>query len=113
MWQYNLSKSEFEELAETIKSNLSDFRKGASEYQYPIDIALFFSEFWRQKYDGSKAPSIKTILDSLEISESNHKMVYEIAKKGAKRLGLKWINIGVNDLKFRTILSQGGIPLNF
>ncbi len=113
LWQYNLSKSEFEELAETIKSNFSDFRKGASEYQYPIDVALYFSEFWRQQYDGTKAPSIKTILDSLEISESNHKMVYEIAKKGAKRLGLKWINIGVNDLKFRTILSQGGIPLNF
>jgi hypothetical protein len=113
LWQYNLSKFEFETLKETLKSSLFNFKKNASDYLYPIDVTLYFSEFWRQQYDGTKKPSIKTIVASLQIEESKHNLIYDIAKEGAKKLGLSWINIGVNDLKFRTILSQGGIPLNF
>ncbi len=113
LWQYNLSKEEFKELTNVIVSNLSDFRKGAKEYLYPMDVTLYFSEFWRQQYDGSRKISKELITESLDIEESKKKMLFEIASEGAKRLNLKWINVRVYDLKLRTILSQGGIPLNF
>jgi hypothetical protein len=113
IWQYNLSGEDLVNLKAHINKTFKDYSFDLEKYPYPIDITMYFAEYWRQKYDGSKNPSIKTIVESLQIEESKHKTVYEIAKKGAERLGLKWINIGVNDLKFRTLLSQGGIPLNF
>ena len=97
LWQYNLSKNDLDQLKIQLAISINNFKGDADSYSYPVDVALYFAEYWRQMYDGGK-PSIKMILDSLGADELKHKLVYEIAIKGAERLQLKWINIGVNDL---------------
>ncbi|MRI62728.1 hypothetical protein EDM00_01765 [Ornithobacterium rhinotracheale] len=78
----------------------------------PRDAAVYFSEWWKRSYDGG-APSKDAIFESIGgniLYNLDSKKFFNIAKKGAEMLGVKWLK-KQNVLYFRTLLLQGGLPL--
>ena len=108
LWQYKLSEEAYQEL----KNAIADSKIRSIDQRA---ITLYFAEWWKNEYDGG-APSIQDIYDSLYsgIAELYRNCtpdeLYQHAKQGATRLGIKWIQIN-NVLKLRTILLQGGLPI--
>jgi hypothetical protein len=106
LWQHPLSDIEFNSLVETLKfSNELNLD--------PRDATLFYAEWWRRNYNGGK-PSKEFIFKSIGGNiqfNLDAQRFYKIAKKGAEMLGINWIS-KQNTLYFRTLLLQGGLPLN-
>ena len=106
LWKHPLSDIEFKSLVETLKiSNELNLD--------PRDATLFYAEWWRRKYNGGK-PSKEFIFKSIGGNiqfNLDAQRFYKIAKKGAEMLGINWIS-KQNTLYFRTLLLQGGLPLN-
>jgi len=104
LWKYMLNNEDFEKLQ-------NEFRF-TSFYKDPRDATLYYAEWWKKNYNGG-TPSKQEIFDSLSGSVKynlNQKQFYNLAKKGARMLGIKWIT-KQNTLYFRTLLLQGGLPL--
>ena len=106
LWKHPLSDIEFKSLLETLKfSNELNLD--------PRDATLFYAEWWRRNYNGGK-PSKEFIFKSIGGNiqfNLDAQRFYKIAKKGAEMLGINWIS-KQNTLYFRTLLLQGGLPLN-
>lgn len=106
LWRHPLSNQEFNSLVETLKySNELNLD--------PRDATLFYAEWWKRNYNGgkpSKEAIFKSIDGNIQFNLDAHQF-YKTAKKGAKMLGIKWIS-KQNTLYFRTLLLQGGLPLN-
>lgn len=106
IWRCNLSLEERESLKAEIHN--SSF--------YSIDerdAAIYYAEWWRTQYSGdtpSKLAVFNSLGDGLSVSMNAEKF-YQLARKGAKRLGVKWIR-RQHTLYFRSLLLQGGLPLN-
>ena len=106
LWKYQLTDFEFEQLKITflIAQRISEID--------PKDCTLYFAEWWKRNYKGGK-PSKENIFDSIGRKTTyafSHKEFYNRAKTGAEMLGIKWIK-KQNTLFFRTLLLQGGLPL--
>ena len=106
LWKYQITDFEFEQLKITflIAQRISEVD--------PKDCTLYFAEWWKRNYKGGK-PSKENIFDSIGRKTTyafSHKEFYNRAKTGAEMLGIKWIK-KQNTLFFRTLLLQGGLPL--
>lgn len=105
LWRYMLDSEDYESLLgqlRVIEPNKLD----------PRDAALYYSEWWKRNYDGGK-PSKEDVFDTLQGSVKDYYNAddfFNLAKKGAHILGIKWIR-KQNTLYFRTLLLQGGLPL--
>lgn len=106
LWKLQLSDEEFNQLK--VSFSLYDQPTRIS----PIDCALYFSEWWKRCYSGGK-PSKEIIFQSLGSSIAkilDYQEFYKKAKTGAEMLGVKWLK-KQNVLFFRTLLLQGGLPI--
>lgn len=106
LWKYNLTDIEFENLKYSFR-----FIDRVSQLN-PKDCALYYAEWWKRHYNGGK-PSKELIFDSLNINSRyfNAYDFYDSAKKGGDILNFDWIR-NRNTLYFKTLLLQGGLPLN-
>ena len=105
LWKYMLSNEDFEILR-------TELRYLETSRIDPRIATLYYAEWWNKKYDGG-AVSKKRIFNSIGGNSSrylDHKVFYNLAKIGARMLGVKWISKH-NTLYFRTLLLQGGLPL--
>lgn len=105
LWNYNLTDLEFKELQKELNEisihNIDE-----------RDATLYFAEWWNRIYNGG-FPNKHDIFNSLGRTESRSftaDFLYDSAKRGAQRLGIKWIQ-KQNTLYFKTLLLQGGIPI--
>jgi len=104
LWKYNLSESDFQQLRKVL---LETKRLEAID---PRDVTLYYAEWWKRCYNGG-FPSKKDVYDSLQNDQYfNEESFYQVAKKGANLLGIRWIK-NQNTLYFKTLLLQGGIPI--
>ncbi len=106
LWRFPLLDNEFDSLTETIKYS-NEFNLD------PRDATLYYAEWWRRNYNGGK-PSKESIFESITGNIQfilDAQRFYKLARKGAEMLGIKWIT-KQNTLYFRTLLLQGGLPLN-
>ncbi len=103
LWKYNLSDEEYDEL----KQHLSTITEQELD---PRDITLYFAEWWKNEYNGG-FPTKQEIYNSVNPSCCGQDDFYKYAKKGAVLFGIKWIQRH-NKLYFRTLLMQGGLPIN-
>ena len=105
LWKYSLNQTEIEELQRTLKySTRSNIN--------PKDIALYYAHWWKNFYNGG-IPSKLEIRNSVGgniVHEFTEEEFYQLARKGAQALGIKWIK-KQNTLYFKTLLLQGGLPL--
>lgn len=106
LWKYHLTDLEFSELKSCIEqTSFNDLD--------PRDATLYFGEWWKRNYKGGK-PKKSEVFNSLGLPKNNiltEETFYDQAKKGAEIMGIKWIR-RQNTLKFRTLLLQGGLPIN-
>lgn len=106
IWKYNISDFEFEQLKQKFK-----IVQRASELD-PRSCAVYFAEWWKRNYCGGY-PSIEYIYNSIGSDKLcfDVEEFYDLAKKGGNLLNYKWIKIQ-NTLYLKTLLLQGGLPLN-
>lgn len=106
LWKYNLTDFEFENLKSSFR-----FIDRPSQLN-PKDCALYYAEWWKRSYNGGK-PSKELVFDSLNIDSGyfDAEDFYTSAKKGGDILNFGWIR-NRNTLYFKTLLLQGGLPLN-
>ena len=106
LWKYSLSKQDFE----LLKNHLRNVKYHEID---PRDFTLYFAEWWKNNYEGGY-PSKVSVFDSIGqliyCGNMNPESFFEIAKRGAKMLGVKWIK-NQNTLYFKSMLLQGGLPL--
>jgi hypothetical protein len=103
LWKYNLSDEEYDEL----KAHLSQIDTNDFD---PQDITLFYAEWWKNEYHGG-LPTKMDVYNSLKSCNLYFDDFYKFAKRGAVLFGIKWIQ-RENRLYFRTLLMQGGLPIN-
>jgi len=103
LWKYNLSDEEYNEL----KTHLSEIDENEFDQ---LDIALYYAEWWKNEYNGG-LPTKIAVYNSIFNCNLSFDEFYKYAKRGAVRLGIKWIQ-RENKLYFRTLLLQGGLPIN-
>lgn len=106
LWKFQLSDDEFRQLKTSF--SLCENKKKIN----PVDSALYFAEWWKRCYNGGK-PSKEIIFQSL--GSTVEKIIdcedfFKKAKTGAEILGVKWLK-KQNVLFFRTLLLQGGLPI--
>lgn len=106
IWKYNISDFEFEQLKQKFK-----IVQRASELD-PRSCAVYFAEWWKRNYCGGY-PSVEYIYNSIGSDKLcfDVEEFYDLAKKGGNLLNYKWIKIQ-NTLYLKTLLLQGGLPLN-
>jgi len=105
LWQYQLSEQEFFQL----KKLLTEARSISNID--PRDCTLYYAEWWKRYYSGG-SPSKKQVFASVSNMQLfGEEEFYESAKKGATMLGIRWLR-NQNTLYFKTLLLQGGIPIN-
>lgn len=103
LWKYDLSDDEYAEL----KNHISHITEKDFD---PRDITLFYAEWWKNEYNGG-FPSKIDVYNAISNCNLPCDDFYKYAKKGAILLGIKWIQ-RENRLYFRTLLLQGGLPIN-
>jgi hypothetical protein len=112
LWKLKTKDNEYQELKKELKSafllgRYSDLAREA---------ALFYAEWWRRDYSGG-TPSKKKITSALEFTTSEielyHEKLFKLAKSGAKQLHIEPLQGAQNELTFRTLLLQGGIPMKY
>lgn len=102
LWKYELSETDFMHLKVHLQK--------LTAYEIdPRDVALYFAEWWKNVYDGG-TPSIQAVYNSLQPLIIDRNYFYNRAKRGVRLLGVKWMQ-NSNKLYFRTLLSQGGLPI--
>lgn len=103
LWKYDLSDDQFLQL----KEHLSNINPNEVD---PCDITLYYAEYWKNIYNGGH-PTKEDVYQSLGKCALSSEDFYKSAKEGAVLLGIRWIQ-RENTLYFRTLLMQGGLPLN-
>jgi len=105
LWQYQLSEHEFL----VLKKMLTEARSIANVD--PRDCTLYYAEWWKRYYSGGY-PSKRQVFASItNMQLFGEEEFYDSAKKGATMLGVRWLR-NQNTLYFKTLLLQGGIPIN-
>lgn len=106
IWKYNISDFEFEQLKQKFK-----IVERVSELD-PRSCAVYFAEWWKRNYNGGY-PSKEEVYNSIGANKFCFSVeeFYDLAKKGGNLLNYKWIKIR-NTLYLKTLLLQGGLPLN-
>lgn len=105
LWQYDLSDLEFQQLKKSLIETRSLYSIDAR------DCTLYYAEWWKRYYNGG-FPSKREVFNSIASNQFfNEEDFYQYSKRGANLLGIKWIK-NQNTLYFKTLLLQGGIPIN-
>lgn len=85
-----------------FSSNLND---------YKAEAAIMFAEWWKNHYTGN-TPSKADVMDFIGLPEYATKDIYDAAKAFLSMYNIPLIRQKYT-LYFRTLLYQGGLPLNF
>lgn len=106
LWQYDLSYEEYQKLKNYLH-NLPRFDKTYDAR----DLTLFYAEWWKNEYS-TGSPSKELVFQSIGRNRiGDAEIFFKHAVLGAQRLGIRWLS-QINTLYFRTLLLQGGVPIN-
>lgn len=104
LWRYHIDTTLFHNLQKHLKSTQ---RLIAID---PRDCALYYAAWWKCCYNGG-SPSKREVFRSIANGHAfDEETFYQYAKRGATLLGIRWIR-NQNTLYFRTLLLQGGLPV--
>ena len=105
IWKMKISDEEYQNLKEVlILAHKSDCLMS-----YSREAAIYYAEWWRREYAGG-IPSKENVASGLDIYDAEE--LYKSAKRALCELKFKFIS-GNRIEYFRTMLSQGGIPINY
>lgn len=106
LWRFRLSDSEYESLKQTIRDHTTELNR------YGIEAALCYAEWWRRDYKGN-IPSKEDVAVSIGIYSGYAESLYMAARSALQRNGYTFIHSQKGTEYFRTLLNQGGLPVNY
>lgn len=106
LWQFRLTDSEYDELKQTLRNHTHEL------YRYGIEAALCYAEWWRRDYKGN-IPSKEDVAVSIGIYRGYAENLYLAARNALKKNGYSFIHSLKGTEYFRTLLNQGGLPVNY
>lgn len=107
IWKLRITESEYTELKETLRSAIIN----NEIISFQMEATLYYAEWWRREYNGG-SPSTESLIYNLGFKSSYSEEFYIAAKSGAKQLKIDFINRRGRNYYFRTMLLQGGLPIN-
>jgi len=105
IWKMKISDEEFQALKNAL---VLAYDEGLL-MEYNREAAIYYAEWWRREYIGG-IPSKEDVANGLGICDSE--TLYKSARSALRELKFKFIS-GNRIEYFRTMLSQGGIPVNY
>lgn len=106
LWKFKLSEEEYEALKQTLRIHTSDLAK------YGEEAALCYAEWWRRDYKGN-IPSKEDVTMRIGIHSSYANELYKAAREALQKHGYTFLHSLKGTLYFRTLLNQGGLPINY
>lgn len=106
LWKLKLSEEEYDSLKRTLWANCHSLEN------YGIEAALCYAEWWRRDYMGN-VPSKESVAMGLGLSRNLSEDLYLAARGALKRLRYSFIRTNHGTQYFRTLLNQGGLPINY
>lgn len=106
LWKFKLSEEEYEALKQTLRIHTSDLAK------YGEEAALCYAEWWRRDYKGN-IPSKEDVAMGIGIHSSYANELYKAARETLQKHGYTFLHSLKGTLYFRTLLNQGGLPINY
>ena len=106
LWKFKLTDKEYNNLKEELRINAHNLK------YYGIEAALCYAEWWRRDYLGN-IPSKEDVAVALGLNHTYAKDLFEAALNALKKLGYTFIHSKKGTEYFRTLLNQGGIPINY
>ena len=106
LWKFKLAEEEYEALKQTLRIHTSDLAK------YGEEAALCYAEWWRRDYKGN-IPSKEDVAMGIGIHSSYANELYKAAREALQKHGYTFLHSLKGTLYFRTLLNQGGLPINY
>ncbi len=107
LWKMNVRDDEYVELAAVVQKAISEGKFA----NHGKEFALFYAESWRRKYDGGWI-SKDSVAAYAGISHDMAGTLFQYAKAALPSLHIPVIRQN-NNLYFRTLLLQGGLPMAY
>ncbi|WP_288910470.1 hypothetical protein [uncultured Bacteroides sp.] len=106
LWKLKLTEEEYTNLKETLAQNVYRLE------DFGIEAALCYAEWWRRDYNGG-IPSREDVAAGLGLPHYCWEQLYKAARQGLKSHGFSFIHSLKGNEYFRTLLNQGGLPVNY
>ena len=106
LWKLRLSDEEYEGLKQTLKDHQYDL------HNYGIEAAICYAEWWRRDYSGN-IPSKEDVAYGIGLDWDDAQDLYMAARNALKELRCTFIHSLKGTEYFRTLLNQGGLPVNY
>lgn len=106
IWKLRISDYEYA----TLKSELKQAEEKGHLDIYSVEAAIYYAEWWRREYSGG-FPSKEAVAASAGIQD--HLALYRAARKAIEERKFKIFSVNHRREYFRTLLGQGGIPVNY
>lgn len=106
LWKFKLSEEEYEALKQTLRCHTSDLAR------YGEEAALCYAEWWRRDYKGN-IPSKEDVAMGIGIHSSYANELYKATREALQKHGYTFLHSLKGTLYFRTLLNQGGLPINY
>ena len=106
LWKLKLSDLEYEGLKQALISNDYQLNK------YGEEAALCYAEWWKRDYKGN-IPSKEDVATGIGLSYIYGEDLYMAARSALKKHGYTFIHSLKGTEYFRTLLNQGGLPVNY
>lgn len=106
IWKMKISDQEYD----ALKTELRKASVSGVLDRYCDEAAIYYAEWWRREYAGG-SPSKEFVAKSADIDDPQ--ALYLAARASLERHRFRIISVSQRREYFRTMLGQGGIPVNY
>lgn len=106
LWKLKISDEEYENLKETLVNHPLYL------WYFGMEAAICYAEWWRRDYSGN-IPSKEDVAVGIGLGIEFADDLYMAARNALKKKGYNFIHSLKGIEYFRTLLNQGGLPINY
>jgi hypothetical protein len=106
LWKLKITDEEYGNLKNELLTHKNEL------WKYGKEAALYYAEWWRRDYTGD-IPSKESVATSLGLSATYADLLFKAAYKALSALKYTFIRSQKGTEYFRTLLNQGGLPINY